>query len=97
MSGYIFSRKRTFINWFLERFSFGGGAVNDTVVQFVNEELPFGGVGNSGMGSYHGKHTFLVFSHQKSITKKSNLIDIPIRYAPYKGKNKLLKFTLKWL
>ncbi len=97
LSGYIFSRKRTFINWFLERFSFGGGAVNDTVIQFVNEELPFGGVGNSGTGSYHGKHTFLVFSHQKSITKKSNLIDIPIRYAPYKGKNKLLKFTLKWL
>jgi len=96
LSGYVFSRKRSFIHWFLERFSFGGGAVNDTVIQFVNEELPFGGVGNSGSGSYHGKHSFLAFSHKKSITKKSNLIDIPIRYAPYKGKNKLLRFALKW-
>lgn len=97
LSGYVFSRKRAFTHWFLERFSFGGGAVNDTVIQFVNEELPFGGIGNSGTGSYHGKHSFLAFSHQKSITKKSNLIDIPIRYAPYKGKNKVLKFFLKWL
>ena len=97
LSGYVFSRKRSFIHWFLERFSFGGGAVNDSVIQFVNEELPFGGVGNSGTGSYHGKHSFLTFSHKKSITKKSNFMDIPIRYAPYKGKNKLLKLALKWL
>ncbi|WP_299685471.1 aldehyde dehydrogenase [uncultured Dokdonia sp.] len=97
LSGYIFSRKRAFTNWFLERFSFGGGAVNDTVIQFVNEALPFGGVGHSGVGSYHGKHTFLTFSHAKAIVKKGNWLDIPIRYAPYKGKNKLLRFVLKWL
>ena len=97
LSGYIFSRKRSFSNWFLNRFSFGGGAVNDTVVQFVNEALPFGGVGHSGVGSYHGKYTFLTFSHTKAIVKKGNWLDIPIRYAPYKGKNKLLRFALKWL
>lgn len=97
LSGYVFSRKRSFTHWFLQRFSFGGGAVNDTIIQFINEELAFGGVGSSGTGSYHGKHSFLAFSHKKSITKKSNLIDFPMRYAPYKGKNKVLKLALKWL
>ena len=97
LSGYVFSRKRSFSNWFLERFSFGGGAVNDTVIHFINEKLPFGGVGHSGIGSYHGKHSFLAFSHTKAIVKKGNWLDIPIRYAPYKGKNKLLRFALRWL
>ncbi|WP_299765752.1 aldehyde dehydrogenase [uncultured Dokdonia sp.] len=97
LSGYIFSRKRSFSNWFLTRFSFGGGAVNDTVIQFVNEALPFGGVGHSGIGGYHGKHTFLTFSHAKAIVKKGNWLDIPIRYAPYKGKNNILRFLLRWL
>lgn len=97
LSGYVFSRKRSFSNWFLARFSFGGGAVNDTVIQFVNEALPFGGVGHSGIGGYHGKHTFLTFSHAKAIVKKGNWLDIPIRYAPYKGKNSLLRFVLRWL
>ncbi|GGG33278.1 aldehyde dehydrogenase [Dokdonia pacifica] len=97
LSGYIFSRKRSFTNWFLSRFSFGGGAVNDTVIQFANEALPFGGVGHSGVGSYHGKHTFLTFSHTKAIVKKGNWLDLPVRYAPYKGKNNLLKAVLKWL
>ena len=97
LSGYIFSRKRSFTNWFLERFSFGGGAVNDTVIHFINEKLPFGVVGHSGVGSYHGKHSFLTFSHTKAIVKKGNWLDIPIRYAPYKGKNKVLRFALRWL
>ncbi len=97
LSGYVFSRKRSFLNWFLASFSFGGGAVNDTVIHFINEKLPFGGVGHSGIGSYHGKHSFLAFSHTKAIVKKGNWLDIPIRYAPYKGKNKLLRFALRWL
>jgi len=97
LSGYVFSRKRSFSNWFLTHFSFGGGAVNDTVIHFINEKLPFGGVGHSGIGSYHGKHSFLTFSHAKAVVKKGNWLDLPIRYAPYKGKNGLLKFALKWL
>ena len=63
----------------------------------MNELLLFGGVGHSGKGSYHGKHNFLTFSHAKSIVKKGNWLDVPIRYAPYKGKNKILRFALGWL
>ncbi len=97
LAGYVFSRKRSFSNWFLARFSFGGGVVNDTVIHFINEKLPFGGVGHSGIGRYHGKHSFLTFSHAKAIVKKGNWLDIPIRYAPYKGKNALLRFAMRWL
>lgn len=97
LAGYVFSRKRSFSNWFLEHFSFGGGVVNDTIIHFINEKLPFGGVGHSGIGSYHGKHSFLTFSHAKSIVKKGNWLDLPIRYAPYKGKNALLRFAMRWL
>ena len=57
--------------------------------------LPFGGVGSSGMGSYHGRASFQTFSHKKSILKKSNLIDIKIRYAPFKGKINLAKKLFK--
>ena len=81
----------------LETYSFGGGCINDTVVHFGNKRLPFGGVGHSGMGAYHGKRSFDTFSHQKSVLKKANWIDIPLRYAPYKNKLKLLKKILNWL
>ncbi|MFC4635635.1 aldehyde dehydrogenase [Dokdonia ponticola] len=97
LAGYIFSRKRSFSNWFLERFSFGGGAVNDTIIHFINEKLPFGGVGHSGIGNYHGKYSFLTFSHAKAVVKKGNWLDLPFRYAPYKGKNALLKIVMRWL
>ena len=97
LAGYIFSRKRSFSNWFLERCSFGGGAVNDTIIHFINEKLPFGGVGHSGIGNYHGKYSFLTFSHAKAVVKKGNWLDLPFRYAPYKGKNALLKIVMRWL
>lgn len=64
--------------------AFGGGCINDTIVHIASTSMPFGGVGASGMGGYHGVYSFETFSHRKSVLKKSNLIDMPIRYAPYK-------------
>jgi len=66
--------------------SFGGGAINDTMVHLATAHMPFGGVGQSGIGSYHGKSTFDTFSHHKGIMKKSNCFDINLRYPPYKTK-----------
>lgn len=95
LSLYIFSKRKKFIASIFEKYSFGGGCINDTLIHFVNDRLPFGGVGHSGMGAYHGKLTFDTFSHHKSITKRYSWPDLPIRYAPYKGKYKLLKSMLK--
>lgn len=97
LSAYVFSRKRSFKNWFINEFSFGGGAMNDTLIHFVNDKLPFGGVGHSGIGSYHGKKSFYTFSHAKSIVKRGTWLDLPVRYAPYKKKAGFLKWALKWL
>ena len=74
----------------------GGVTVNDALIHVAQHDLPFGGVGSSGTGAYHGKHTFDTFSHQKAIVKKGNWLDIPVRYAPYKGKTKLIKLFLKY-
>ncbi|HIC31359.1 MAG TPA: aldehyde dehydrogenase family protein, partial [Flavobacteriaceae bacterium] len=97
LSLYVFSTNTTQAKKLIKEFSFGGGCINDTVVHFANHRLPFGGVGNSGIGAYHGKYTFDTFSHKKAIVKKGNWLDIPLRYAPYKGKLKQLKSLLKWL
>lgn len=97
LSLYVFTENKSFANKIIQQYSFGGGCINDTVVYFANNRLPFGGVGNSGIGGYHGKRSFDTFSHQKSIVKKGNWLDIPIRYAPYKGKLKNLRLALKWL
>jgi aldehyde dehydrogenase (NAD+) len=93
---YVFSKDAKFANRMIETHSFGGGAINDTIIHFANQRLPFGGVGESGIGSYHGKRGFHTFSHQKSIIKKASWLDIPVRYAPYKGKLKILKTFLKY-
>lgn len=97
LSAYVFSQKRSFKNWFNTSFSFGGGVMNDTLVHFLNDRLPFGGVGNSGIGSYHGAKSFYTFSHAKSVSKRGTWLDVPVRYAPYKGKLNLLKRFTKWL
>ena len=96
LSLYVFSTNRKFSEKMISTYSFGGGTINDTVIHFANPKLPFGGVGSSGTGAYHGKHTFYTFSHQKAIVKKGNWLDIPVRYAPYKGKTKLIKLFLKY-
>lgn len=92
---YVFTNKDETEQLFLEKCSFGGGAVNDVVAHFASHHMPMGGVGNSGMGAYHGKHSFETFSHSKSILKKPIWLDIPLRYAPYNGKLKWIKRILK--
>lgn len=96
LSLYVFSTNKSFAKKIITDFSFGGGTINDTLIHFANPRLPFGGVGSSGIGAYHGKHTFYTFSHKKPVVKRGNWIDIPLRYPPYKGKNKLLKFFFKY-
>ncbi len=83
LATYIFSKKKSFQKKIIENYSFGGGAINDTVIQITNKKLPFGGVGASGIGSYHGKTSFNIFSHHKSIIKKANWFEAPLRYPPY--------------
>jgi aldehyde dehydrogenase (NAD+) len=94
---YIFTENRAFSKKMIQNYSFGGGCVNDTMVHFSNKRLPFGGVGHSGIGAYHGILSFDTFSHKKSILKKSNFLDLPMRYAPYKDKLATIKKLLKWL
>jgi aldehyde dehydrogenase (NAD+) len=94
---YVFSENDSFSDKMISRYSFGGGCINDTVAHFSNNRLPFGGVGHSGMGAYHGKLSFDIFSHHKAITKKANWLDLPMRYAPYKDKLKAIKRVLDWI
>ncbi|TDD95990.1 aldehyde dehydrogenase [Flavobacterium cellulosilyticum] len=93
---YVFTENHNFYNKIIQKYSFGGGCINDTLVQFSNKRLPFGGVGHSGIGSYHGSLSFDVFSHKKSIVKKGNWLDLHFRYAPYKDKLPIIKKVLKW-
>ncbi|MFV8392046.1 aldehyde dehydrogenase [Flavobacterium sp. LB2P6] len=97
LSLYLFSQNKSFIDEVLQKYSFGGGCINDTVIHLANNRLPFGGVGNSGMGAYHGKLSFDVFSHKKAIVKKGTWLDLQMRYAPYKDKLKTIQKVLKWL
>lgn len=93
---YLFSTSKAVQDRILESCSFGGGCINDTIIHLACNELPFGGVGASGMGSYHGKKSFETFSHMRSVVNKSNKIDIKMRYFPYrKSKLSLVKKFLK--
>jgi len=92
---YVFSTNKTFSEKIIRKYSFGGGAINDTIIHVGNPNLPFGGVGYSGIGAYHGKSSFDLLSHKKSIVKKGNWLDIKIRYAPYKGKLEYVKKFFK--
>ncbi|HSD06792.1 aldehyde dehydrogenase [Flavobacterium sp.] len=95
---YVFSDDRKFARKTILEHSFGGGCVNDTVIHFANKRLPFGGVGHSGIGAYHGQMSFDTFSHHKGIVKKANWLDLNLRYAPYtNNKISTLKKILNWL
>jgi aldehyde dehydrogenase (NAD+) len=94
---YIFSENNDFVEEILNKTSFGGGCVNDTLMHLGNANLPFGGVGGSGIGAYHGEHSFTTFSHQKAVLKKSTLLDLAIRYAPFKNNLPILKQLMKYL
>lgn len=97
LSLYVFTEDKSFAEKIIRKYSFGGGCINDTVVHFSNKRLPFGGVGHSGIGAYHGKLGFDTFSHQKAVLIKGTWLDIPLRYAPYKGKLTNIRKLLKWL
>ncbi len=92
---YYFSSNRSMCKRVLKRVEFGGGCINDCVMHLLNPNLPFGGVGASGMGCYHGKYGFETFSYRKSILKKGTWMDIAMRYPPYAGKLKWMKKILK--
>ena len=93
---YIFSNNKKNIDKVTKTCRYGGGCVNDAVVHLATPEMPFGGVGASGMGSYHGKFGFETFSHKKSILDKKTWFDLPMRYQPYnKFFEKLLRLFLK--
>ena len=94
---YVFSDDKKFARKIVSDFSFGGGCINDTVSHFANKRLPFGGVGHSGIGAYHGQLSFDTFTHHKGVMKKANWLDIKLRYAPYSNKIETLKKLLKWL
>ena len=87
---YLFTNSRSVQKQVLKFCSFGGGCINDTIIHLATSRMGFGGVGNSGMGSYHGKESFELFSHRRSIVKKYNWLDLPIRYQPYTGWKRLL-------
>jgi aldehyde dehydrogenase (NAD+) len=92
---YIFSNNRPLCEKIIAEASFGGGCVNDTLIHFATPYLPFGGIGSSGLGRYHGKASFHAFSNPKAILKKSLFVDLPLRYPPYRGKLKFLKKILR--
>lgn len=97
LSLYVFSKDKRFVENTIKKFRFGGGVINDLLVHFGNPKLPFGGIGGSGMGKYHGKHGFDTFSHETSIMKRGTWFDPSFRYAPYKGKMKFLRRVFKYL
>jgi aldehyde dehydrogenase (NAD+) len=93
---YVFSKNKKESRRVVSEIPFGGGAVNDTIMHLTNPHLPFGGVNNSGTGSYHGKAGFDAFSHHKSILRKSTLFEPFVKYPPYtRLKWKLLKWLLE--
>ena len=93
---YLFTNRKEIEHRMVQSLSFGGATINDTVMHFINQEMGFGGVGQSGMGKYHGHESFTTFSHMKGVVSRSNFIDISLRYHPYdKSKLGLAKRFLK--
>jgi len=92
---YLFTKDKKLEDWVVKNLHYGGGCINDTVMHVANYHLPFGGVGASGIGAYHGKKGFDTFSHAKSILRQTFAFEVPIRYTPYKNKLRLLRRILK--
>lgn len=95
LSLYIFTKRTKTEKILREQVRFGGGCINNTLVHFTNTELPFGGVGYSGMGRYHGRYSFETFTHAKSMIKTATWLDVPMKYPPYKNKLKMVKMIMK--
>jgi acyl-CoA reductase-like NAD-dependent aldehyde dehydrogenase len=97
---YLFTRDSAVEKKVIAELPFGGGCINDVISQVMNEEIPFGGRGMSGMGSYHGKYSFDTFSHYKSMIHRKNWPDIALRYPPYGVEKRLMRWIFKiasWL
>jgi len=92
---YVFSEYSKKKDEIIMKIPFGGGCINDTVIHLANPNLPFGGVGTSGIGSYHGKKSFDTFTHYKSVFEQGTRVDIPLRYPPYEGKLGWLKLFIR--
>lgn len=92
---YVFSQDKHFSEYIINNFTFGGGCINDTLSHVASLNLPFGGVGTSGMGRYHGESSFKTFTYEKAIVKKDTKIDIKLAFPPYKNKIKLIKKLMK--
>ena len=96
LSLYVFSQRKKWARKLMKTYSYGGGMINDVIVYFTNDNLPFGGVGHSGTGSYHGKHSFDTFSHNKPYVERPTWFDPKQRYAPYTNNFKIIKRLLKY-
>lgn len=92
---YLFTASREREKQTISTVSFGGGTINDTIVHIASNTMPFGGVGNSGMGQYHGKASFETFTHAKTVVRRGTWPDIPLRYPPYGNRLKVLKKIMK--
>jgi len=97
LATYIFTKNNALADRVFTETSSGGACQNDTVMHMVNDNMAFGGVGESGLGGYHGKFSFDAFSHQKSVYRNSFLVDFPFRYPPYKYSKNLIKKLIKYL
>ena len=93
---YLFTDNSETEKWWMERVPFGGGCINNTVYHFANDKVPFGGIGNSGIGGYHGSQSFYTFTHAKAVLKTPNWFEFKFKYPPYsKGTMKLLKWLIR--
>lgn len=92
---YVFTSNRKKEKEWIEALPFGGGCINNTAWHFTNHHIPFGGIGNSGIGAYHGKSTFNTFTHAKPVMKTPLWFDPPIKYPPFKGRLKVFKWFIK--
>jgi aldehyde dehydrogenase (NAD+) len=96
LSLYLFANNRELENKITTEVSFGGGCINNTIMHLVDPNLPFGGIGNSGFGAYHGKAGFDAFSHKKSVIKTGNWFDLRQKYPPYDKRSlRIIKLFLK--
>ena len=92
---YLFTNNKDLQEEWIEKIPFGGGCINNADWQFANHHLPFGGVGSSGIGAYHGKYTFETFTRVKPVMKTPNWFDPAIKYPPMKGKLKIFKWVIR--
>lgn len=95
LSFYLFTNNKQSGKDWIEKIPFGGGCINNTLYHYANKKLPFGGIGDSGIGRYHGKYSFDVFTHQKSVLKSGTWLDPAMKYPPFSGKLSLFKKIIK--